>query len=471
MRLWLLTWLLFETSAFAFAGSPEERCETLRDNVVAAHQKLATFLPPKMTPVAAITSLLAIKPSACADEEDAADMINTVYDAVGEHSGKVGVIIRYKNEKDAAIVEGFRAVPHSEKLIVKQVVDDPKAVQQALAELVLVHQVAAIMGGTQRRDATLLAEWAAQLRIAFINLAPFSYLGAKRSRFAFTVFPSEMKLAQKMAQYLTQKNYKKIAILRPARNDAVNFSNNVARLVKKAGIDASIQWVYFSSDYASLEDAVKRLFKIDRKLREKEFKDLYEKMKKEAEDKKIPFNPNQVILPPLVEVDAVIIPDNFRIVRHIAKIMQFHGVRSLPLVGHQQWRAPELVEPTDPFLNGAVFVDYIGRYDQLPDVLTGGGNSENPFFIASGEANKLDYRLVGYRAAHIMLTLLHSEPQKRYGIADKLMKFEMPAQGPFANGAVFTPQRMSQWPAFMLKVQERSLQMVAETAVAHSPSP
>ncbi len=472
MRFLLITLLLFtQARAFAAPSSPQERCEVLRTNVVAHHQKLAKFLPPKMTPAPAIADLLALGEDSCGDDEAAEAVVTTVYDALGQHSGKVGVILRAKNERDAAIADGFRAVPHSEQLIVKEVVDDPKAVQQALAELVLVHQVAAVMGGTQRRDAALLAEWAAQLRLTFINLAPFTYLGSKRSRFAFTVFPSETKLAQKLTQYISQRRFKRIAVLRPARNDAVTFAGTVTRLAQKAGVDISTQWVYFSSDYASLEDAVKKLFKIDRKLREKEFKDLYEKMKKEAEDKKLPFNPNQVILPPVVDVDAVVIPDNFRLVRHIAKIMQFHGVKNLPLIGHQQWRAPELVEPTDPFMNGAAFVDYIGRYDQLPDILTGGGTGDNPFFIPSGETNKLDFRVVGYRAANIMLSFLHSGNNKRYAIADKLVKFELPPQGPFSEGPVFTPQRMSQWPAFILKVQDRSLQLVQNATMARSPAP
>jgi len=58
---------------------------------------------------------------------------------------------------------------------------------------------------------------------------------------------------------------------------------------------------------------------------------------------------------PIVDFDAVFIPDNFQQVALIAPQFPFHNVFDIRLLGTSLWQSPELIEMTGDYVQGAIF--------------------------------------------------------------------------------------------------------------------
>jgi hypothetical protein len=69
---------------------------------------------------------------------------------------------------------------------------------------------------------------------------------------------------------------------------------------------------------------------------------------------------------PGTKLDGLLILDDFRMVRHIVKIYRSLTRDRLIFLGNHLWRSTTLIEPREPYLDGAMFVDFIGRYDEIP---------------------------------------------------------------------------------------------------------
>jgi hypothetical protein len=63
-------------------------------------------------------------------------------------------------------------------------------------------------------------------------------------------------------------------------------------------------------------------------------------------------------LPPIVDFEALIIPDSAEKIRQIAPALTYYGVRGVQLLGGNLWNSRELLEKDAPsYVQGATFVD------------------------------------------------------------------------------------------------------------------
>lgn len=66
------------------------------------------------------------------------------------------------------------------------------------------------------------------------------------------------------------------------------------------------------------------------------------------------------------KLGGLLILDDFRMVRHIVKVYRSLTRDRMVFLGNHLWRSTTLIEPREPYLDGAMFVDFIGRYDEIP---------------------------------------------------------------------------------------------------------
>ena len=166
-----------------------------------------------------------------------------------------------------------------------------------------------------------------------------------------------------------------------------------------------------------------------------------------------------MILDPILAADAVVIPDNFRMVHHFVKLFKYHGVEQLPLLGNHEWRSMGLVEPWEPFLNGAVFADFIGSYFRIPAGIEY-ELGQNQFFVREGQTVAVDFQLIGYRAGAIGLEVLSFPLVKRRHLVKHLLKQRQ-------NRATLPPTRCSmpragsRWPTFLFRVAGKKIDLIS----------
>jgi hypothetical protein len=248
-------------------------------------------------------------------------------------------------------------------------------------------------------------------------------------------------LAKTAADANIRFGHKRVSILSPSDQHSDSFISAYEEAAKANGIVITNKYPYDSKRFDSMESAARKVFRLDASERRDELKTLYEAAKKQASKAGERFNPKMVALQPDIQQDAVLIPDNFTIVRHFAKILGYLGVRRMPLFGNYEWRSQGLISPWDTFMNGSYFVDFQSAYTALPDPIKI-QTTDSPYLAATDKIEQADFSLLAWRAIEWPLKLSQKKSEMRRKM-DKLIpkKQENPADVSFdANNTInWTP--------------------------------
>lgn len=312
--------------------------QALLDQVPGAQQYIGREL---------VRTLLKVRPADCETRETVYRAANTFDAVASQHSGKVGVLLPLvgkEEELSQALRSGIEAGfgDSSDKLIFRDA-STPAVAVESIAELLLKENVAMLIAGGDAATLNAISQWADALLLPVLFLAS-DEVNITKSRFAFRVYPRPQDMADALMETAKEKGWMRLGILRPEEGQADRLVIALSAAATKREIKMA-SFDYKTGDYRSMDDAIRKLFFIDPQLRSEEFRRLKRAARLKAEALGVPFDPRSVILRALVEVDAVLIPNNFKIARNFATLMKFHGVPPIPLVGDMSWRSEGLVQP------------------------------------------------------------------------------------------------------------------------------
>ncbi|MGE0174314.1 MAG: hypothetical protein AB7T49_16070 [Oligoflexales bacterium] len=285
-------------------------------------------------------------------------------------------------------------------------------------------------------DAVALDRFASTRHIPLVHAGKVDT--SSLSRLSFAVFPNETQLSATTAAYIADKKMSRVALL--IRKDALSsaWSHDLLRRIQGMPAQSVEVFPYQAEDLNSMETAAKKLLKIDNVLRKDEWEKLAEEAQAKALEENVPFQPEKLMLPARMDFDVVVLPADFRNVKHFLKIFKYLHAPKFPMIGNQQWRAPELMDPPEPFLEGSVIVDFIPETRLLPAPL------------AQTEASLIDYQVIGYQSLSIALAAMSQiKPGERLG--QKIAALQN--VGTFGSGATFDGERRVHWPAFLYAVR------------------
>ncbi len=104
---------------------------------------------------------------------------------------------------------------------------------------------------------------------------------------------------------------------------------------------------------------------------------------------------------PVVDFDALFIPDSYSTVSMIAPQLTFYDITGVQLLGTSIWNSPELLKANSEYLEGAVFTDCFFLNSFRPEVR----DFIDRFYVACGrEPGNIE--ALAYDAAEIMINLL-----------------------------------------------------------------
>lgn len=469
--------------AQTFDEPQEARAQSMRD--FSANEKRCFKALERMQP--ALKPLLAYAPSSkrnsqfatnplfklatysrsdCSSKEQG-KVIQSIHQGINEHQQKIAVFLPLTGPYDylgQSILKGIKAATQNDLISVDQafMIVDSKGTREGLlrglARVLFTEQPSAIIGGVTEEEALLLGSLSRHILMPALILNQQSR-AIDDSEYAFQVYPSNRHLAQSLASAVKSKKMEKITILSPSDGKSAELIKLLTEELQKQHIGVFKTISYQSGDYASMEAAASEITGTEPALRPQEYAKLYEAAKEKARINKEVFQPNLVVLPPQIEVDGVFIPDNFRIVRHFTKIFQYHGVASLPLMGHYEWRANYLISPWEKFLERSFFVDYIGSYQNLPQEIRP-KQLVSEFFVSQEEVTPTDFSFIGYRAGLIAGLIVKEKQPKRYQIAQSLLNAEK-SDPYFAKGRIFDAERRAMWPTVVFNLSAAGLSVVA----------
>jgi ABC-type branched-subunit amino acid transport system substrate-binding protein len=271
------------------------------------------------------------------------------------------------------------------ELVIKDTKGKPELALAGLEDLVHNEKVVAIIGPLSSRTAVTVAERAQSLGVPIITLT-------QRDRITETgdmVFRNFLTPAKEVNRLLNpeiiEMGIKRFAILYPDNSYGRFFMNLFwGRLEEIGGAVTAVE--SYDPDTTDFGDQIKKMtglyyprpYPLVRKLIEM-------RPPEEEESSLYPEEPE-----PIIEFDAIFIPDNFQRVAMITPQLVYHDVVDVQLMGTSLWQSPELVETAGDYVQGAIFpsgffertgescvsdfaAEYFAAFDAMPGILAATG--------------------------------------------------------------------------------------------------
>ncbi len=427
--------------------------------------KLASNVPIDPN-VLALTQLV---PQDCLKKDSQAKNFYVISQFLKSNPGKVGVVVPLSSNKKVvgeALLRGlkiaFAASGDSRRfdsvfLVRDSMGDDSKAINQ-VAELVLQHNITfLITAASSAGGMKELGNLVHRLILPTFMVYKDSQL-ISRSPFIFHVFPRDEDSVQGLATAMKARGFTTLSILKPTSGKADRLCDHLTEELSLVGITVPQTIPYVSGNYRSMSEAAMQLAGTDPQLRAEEYKQLLAEGELKAKSEGQVFNPRFVVLKPRLQSGAVFIPDNYRIVRHFINLFKYQGIKGLILVGNNEWRARAIAEPWEPFMNGAMFADYVGRYDMLPKGVTYTLDGSN-FYVPLAQIVDVDLQLIGYRVGNLTLALSAEQGIKRYQWQKKITAYGK--EGYFGNKISFGEDQVLNWPTYVFTFRGAELEVTS----------
>lgn len=449
------------------SAAPElgSSCALSVERIQMRYKALRQIIPPgTLLSDNPLVRVLSLSPKACDSPLSRAETWRILHRGMDTHSGRIGLILPLSGQRAGPCVEivrGMRAafqeagMDFEKSVVLKDSGNTVAGAEVQLAELLFKDQVELVAGGFDHGESEVLAQWGASLSFPTLLLSPKRDL-ASLSPSIFVLYPDEKRLADLLARAAMAKGKKRVAILRPTGKRSEHLTAYFKEAMTAQGGVITADLSYTPNSFQDMQNATKQLFKIDSPERVQELRDAFLKAQQKAEEDKVPFSPKEVLLPPIVDFDALFLPDDFRAVRHFSKLFKYHMVGQLTLIGNHEWRSVGLIDPPDESLTGSFFADFIGSYASLSPSLNI-PPSTSPWFIDPDSVARVDYSLIGYRTGKVLTALLEQRQPRRSLVPSLLSSISWRENQTAPMQPVFDTDRMALWPTHIFSLQKNQL--------------
>jgi len=293
------------------------------------------------------------------------------------------------------------------EVIIRDTAGTPEKALDELEALVNKRKVVGIIGPLSSKTAAFISEKAQELGVPMIALTQRRDI-VKTGDMVFRNFLTPAQEINSLIQVaMDQLGLERFGILYPD-NAYGRFCMNLFwdKLDEMGGSVTAIE--SYSPDVTDFADQIKKMG------------GLYNKRKTIANEE----------IPPLIDFDAVFIPDTYQRVAMIAPQLAFHDVLGVRLIGTRLWHSPKLLEMARNYLQGAVFSSGFVADSEDPRIMAFVNDYRNNFGAIPGilAAN-------GYDTICLLKTILaENDPKTRDNLRQALL--DMPVfegvTGPFS---------------------------------------
>ena len=256
------------------------------------------------------------------------------------------------------------------QLIIKDSESDPDTAVAAVRDLVLDQRVAAIIGPLSRVAAEAAAEEAQNLWVPIITLTQKQGVN-NIGPFVFRSFLSNEQQTRALVEYaVLGLGYRRFAMLSP--NDS--YGTRLVQLFwdELDRLGAEVRGVeFYDPSQTDFADQIKKLVGLyyprpESEITEESKQVMDTQNMTEESDVTVPEEPTEEEPLPIVDFEAVFIPDSYSQVGLIAPQFAYYDVTGIKMLGTNLWNSPKLVEMAAPYLQGSVFVDGFFAGSSIP---------------------------------------------------------------------------------------------------------
>jgi ABC-type branched-subunit amino acid transport system substrate-binding protein len=210
---------------------------------------------------------------------------------------------------------------------------------------------------------------------------------------------------------------KKFAVLYPKDAYGKEYFNLFWNEVKNQGGEITSVQSYEpkETDFnTSIKKLVGTFYVNDRK---KEYNKLLAEWK--LKNKNSRKHPPADLLPPVVDFDALFIPDNSRAVGQIAPMLAYNNVKDVVLIGTNLWNTSSLVRRGQRYVEKALFVDFISSKEK--EFIN---SNFYKIFYKQFDRTPTHFEAQGYDTGLLILKVLRQDINRRDGFRDSLAEIE-----------------------------------------------
>ncbi len=247
------------------------------------------------------------------------------------------------------------------ELIVRDTAGNPEKALDELKTLVDIRKVVGVIGPLSSKTAVVTAERAQELGVPMIALTQRRDI-VKAGDMVFRNFLTPAQEIDSLLELaMGQLGLERFGILYPD-NAYGRFCMNLFwdKLDELGGSVTAVE--SYPTDVTDFADQIKKIV------------GLYNKRKTTGGEE----------APPLIDFDAVFIPDTYQRVAMIAPQLAFHDVLGVRLIGTRLWNSPKLLEMTKNYIQGAVFSSGFETESENPKVMGFVADYKNNFGAIPG---------------------------------------------------------------------------------------
>lgn len=257
----------------------------------------------------------------------------------------------------------YNNYPSTFKLAVVDSEGNPDYARRGVERLVKEDNVIAIVGSILSKTASAVASKANELGVPSIALSQKAGITETGPTVFRNSLTSEMQVRQLAKVAVEDLGLKKFAILYSNDLYGVEYSNIFWDEVMARGGEVTGAQIY-SPKETDFREVIQRLVGTyfvearadEYRLRLKQWQDQAPKQSQRQD-------PPDDLLPPIVDFDAIFIPDSVKSLGQISAMLSYNGVKDVKLLGTNLWNNPGLQKRSGHFSDNLLFVDSFSTSD------------------------------------------------------------------------------------------------------------
>jgi ABC-type branched-subunit amino acid transport system substrate-binding protein len=252
-------------------------------------------------------------------------------------------------ELGMGLFSGTNSTPIDE-LIIRDTKDTPEDAVAALEQIVGKEKVIAVMGPLSSKTALPVAQRAQELGVPLITLTQRSGVTQVGDMVFRNFITPSREVERLVSAAVGDMGIKRFAILYPENSYGRFLTDLFWDALKTMGGRVTAIESY-SPEETDFAEEIQKMTGLYYKRPAQLIRKMENILTWEEEESIIRARDPQ----PIVDFDAVFIPDNFRRVAMIAPQLVYHDVLDVQLLGTSLWQGAELVDLTGEYVQGAVF--------------------------------------------------------------------------------------------------------------------
>ncbi|MDX9730680.1 MAG: penicillin-binding protein activator [Bdellovibrionales bacterium] len=288
------------------------------------------------------------------------------------NSRTVGVVLPLSGRQQAI---GYRALrglqlglgiygrpgqrPSGFRLAVVDSEGNPDIARRGLERLVVEDNAIAVVGGMLSRTATAEADKAQEFGVPAIMMSQRAGLTDTGDFIFRNALTSQMQAERLAAVSIENLGLKRFAILFPNDPYGTEFANFFWDAVRLKGGEVTAAQVYDpkETDFRSHVQRLVGKYYIEDRAEEYRLRHRLDQDKNPRRSARQGRVSPEELLPPIVDFDALFIPDSARAAGQIAPMLAYNDVSNLRLLGPNLWNNQNFVTRGQKFVENAVIVD------------------------------------------------------------------------------------------------------------------